>query len=488
MASLPNLVSGEYSALQGRVPALFAGEYLLPQGRIPSLLAGEYSPPTTYSLSASGGMQVSGGTSARNIVQQVVASGGCQLAGATVVAVETLNFRSDGIGITLAGKAPYRNATQHLVIAGDGVQVSGGADYRNATVHEDASGGARVSGAASISVALGNLISVQLPSFVTVIAARQGTFASLEIALPKITSEQLGFVGGVGKFDLSLPALSAELAGGSYVLAALLPSLGSSMTGAVGISAVLDTTLPRLNASSTGAATQLAELSLSVPRVKVDLVGVPGVVGSLSAALNKLGFAADAVVGARAELSVALPRIDGHLFALQQINASADITLPRPVANLAAELIEKLILVFATNTITNASTTFSDYPFNSFCEIDGRYYGAADDGLYQLEVPQESIPFSMKTGNLDFREPHQKRASDFYIDMHSQGDMVLTVSTDEGDACEYVVNGDVATLHQHRVALGKGLRGRHWQLSLAGDKDFDFNSYTVVFAPTTRRV
>lgn len=142
--------------------------------------------------------------------------------------------------------------------------------------------------------------------------------------------------------------------------------------------------------------------------------------------------------------------------------------------------------------MTYPVTTFDNFLFNSFAEINGKYYAAGAEGLVQIDVedaPQPLVPWSFATGWQDFGSVQQKRVSDFYMAMRSKGNIVLEVAVDEGEFYEYPLKPlDIETLNQRRSLVGKGLRGRYWKFRLSGDADFDFDSFMVSMANTSRRV
>lgn len=154
-----------------------------------------------------------------------------------------------------------------------------------------------------------------------------------------------------------------------------------------------------------------------------------------------------------------------------------------------------LKLVHVMNTITSAVTTFDGYPFDSYAEIGGKYYGAGPDGMYLLDAPPpapplpDSVPFVFTTGDFDYGLSVLKRMSDFYIAMRSDGDVTLRVWVDELLIGEYVLSPlDIETLKQRRSLIGKGARGRYWRFELSGDAPFDFDAYNTLVVPVSRRV
>ena len=232
-----------------------------------------------------------------------------------------------------------------------------------------------------------------------------------------------------------------------------------------------------------------AGISATLPSIKGGVTGITGVVGAISAALGKMACSLTASTGTSGTIGATLPSMMCEILGAQVVQATMNVRLPSISAQLTAEFVEQLIMTFVTNTLTTASTTFSDYPFNSFAEIDGKYYAAGPDGLYQIDVPQEDVAYKMTTGFCSHKMPTQKHASDFYMNLRSAGDITLKVAVDEGPQYSYVLSPeDISLLRQRRALLGKGLRGVYWQFELSGTKGFDFDNYTVAFAPTARRV
>jgi hypothetical protein len=263
----------------------------------------------------------------------------------------------------------------------------------------------------------------------------------------------------------------------------------ATISGTAGIIGSVAAQTPRLTTQVSGQVGGGGAIAAKLPNLTGSVSGLSGVIGAISAELASLAMSSSATVGVQATLSGSLPSMTASLGAAQTVTGSMTVSLPKVSARLTAEYTAGLILTFVTNTLSAASTTFSNYPFNSFCEIDGEYYGAAADGLYKLDVQQDSVPFKMTTGFMSFKIPQQKRASDFYMNLHSAGDITLRVSVDEGPQYAYTLSPqDVTALRQRRALLGKGLRGVYWQFELEGTKDFDFDNYTVAFAPTARRV
>lgn len=150
------------------------------------------------------------------------------------------------------------------------------------------------------------------------------------------------------------------------------------------------------------------------------------------------------------------------------------------------------VLTHVTNTNTEAVTTFDNYQFNSMTRFAGKYLAASDDGIVWLDDPAsvEEITGTITTGMLHFGSDMQKRVSDFFIAMRSEGPITLRVSTDEVQSkFEYVINPlTISTMKQRRTLIGKGLKGKYWTFELACDYSFDYDTMSIMAFELSRRL
>lgn len=466
-------------------------------GRLPAFIATQDG-PTTFSFVASGGVQF-GGQAPRSFL----------LNGQP--AYDTFSYSLVGSGGMLFGGSASVSAVQlsvHEIYPVGGVKFGGAATVTTSWLEQHPSGGIAFGGAARFvdpvrgsggiafggSAVVGELVATVSASLPKMQVALSGTITQVLTGdvvarFPRVTASLQGLTGSIGRLSAPMPALRAALVGGTYGVSSRLPGMRAQLSGHIGLVAGLSARVPQPTSSISAQFGSAGVVAARLPSVTGDVRGLVGVVGAISAKLAKMTSTAQAAVGVTASLSGRLPTVTASGVVLQTISASISARLPALSGRLTAAHAEDILLTFVTNTVTAASTTYSDYPFNSFCEINGEYFGASDTGLYKLEVEQDDVPFKMTTGFLSFQIPQQKRASDFYINMHSQGDLTLRVSVDEGEKFEYRVSAqDIALLRQRRSLLGKGIRGVYWQFELEGTKDFDFDNYTVAFAPTVRRV
>ncbi|MDR6886147.1 MULTISPECIES: hypothetical protein [Variovorax] len=119
--------------------------------------------------------------------------------------------------------------------------------------------------------------------------------------------------------------------------------------------------------------------------------------------------------------------------------------------------------VHAVNLDGFGSTTYSNYPFNSFARIGDRYYGARLDGLFELSGANDAgaqIDAAICPGKLDFGSPQQKTISEAFIGAASERPLKVKVAVPGGEFV-YQAQSSSDDLKQHRFKLGKGLKANY---------------------------
>ncbi len=143
---------------------------------------------------------------------------------------------------------------------------------------------------------------------------------------------------------------------------------------------------------------------------------------------------------------------------------------------------------YVMNTRTRGVTQYQGYNFNSFAELDGKYYGANDEGLYLLEGDTDDsalISAHIRTGLTDFGTQLKKQVHDAYIGYTTDGRLLLKViTTDAGARKEnwYALNAkEIEASSDNRFRISKGLKSVYWQFEVANvdGADFDISNMTV---------
>ena len=159
---------------------------------------------------------------------------------------------------------------------------------------------------------------------------------------------------------------------------------------------------------------------------------------------------------------------------------------------LTIRLGDTVYAAWVCNTETKAFSHYENYPFNSFFELDGRYYGVADSGVYLLEGNTDdgdAIAWRIRTGLWNLGTGKMKNVPSMYLGYRSSGDMVLKVVTTTigGDKeqnwyqLKPVSTNNVT--HEGRINLGRGLRSVYWGFELEGINGADFALETLQLFP-----
>lgn len=141
---------------------------------------------------------------------------------------------------------------------------------------------------------------------------------------------------------------------------------------------------------------------------------------------------------------------------------------------------------------TAATSTFEDYPFNSFGVIGGRAFGAKQDGVFLLEGDDDAgaaIRGSVSYGKQDFGTKTVKHMTRAYAGVSSKGTMFLKIVT-EGKEYIYAARGSSPELQQQRFDVGRGLAGNYFTFELFNKNggDFEIDSVSFFAAEFKRRI
>lgn len=148
--------------------------------------------------------------------------------------------------------------------------------------------------------------------------------------------------------------------------------------------------------------------------------------------------------------------------------------------------------VWVVNAENAASSTYSDFEFNSYARIGGRYYGLRPEGLYSLDADEDDwgpVIGRVDFGRLNFGGTEQKRVTDVYAGMSTSGTMYLRVTAD-GETYTYRSNRKSAELQTERFVPGKGIKANWLGFELVNAEDTDFELSTIEFHAIrlTRRI
>ncbi len=158
---------------------------------------------------------------------------------------------------------------------------------------------------------------------------------------------------------------------------------------------------------------------------------------------------------------------------------------------------DKIYWAYVLNTESKAASNYINFPYNSFALIDGKYYGARDNGIYLLEGADDAgtqIDAHIRSGLLDFNSTYLKRLKYAYLGYTTDGRVLLKIiDTADGVKTERhyeLVQQTADTYREARRKLGGGVKSRYWGFELANIDGADFDLESIQFMPImlTRRV
>lgn len=155
-------------------------------------------------------------------------------------------------------------------------------------------------------------------------------------------------------------------------------------------------------------------------------------------------------------------------------------------------------VAWSMNTRNQGLTRYTQYPYNSFAKLGGRYFGLTSTGLYELTGDDDAgtpVPARIRLGMFDFGTRRFKRVPEVYIGYAATGDLLLRAisvdaATGEKHAATYRVQPrSAAVTRESKFKLGAGVKSVDWDFELENINGADFDLSTIVFHPlrTDRR-
>lgn len=148
------------------------------------------------------------------------------------------------------------------------------------------------------------------------------------------------------------------------------------------------------------------------------------------------------------------------------------------------------LTTWVANARTGAVTEYSNYGFNSFAQIGGRYIATSDTGLYELTGDSDDgadIVARIRSGFQQFSGTHLGQFKSAYLGVTGGGDYILKVILTSGAEYDYAVKAEDG--RHTKINVGKGLRARYFAFELiSAGQDFDLDLVEFVPIIAQRRV
>jgi len=156
---------------------------------------------------------------------------------------------------------------------------------------------------------------------------------------------------------------------------------------------------------------------------------------------------------------------------------------------------------WVVNTINSAHSRYTNFVYNSFFKYNNELYGSNTLGIYKLTGDIDysgttitninpQIEAAITTPTIDFDKRQTKAVSDAYIYSRSYGDIIISVSVDEGELreglhCHY---DNREGLHRKRTKIPRGLKGSNWKFIVSNIDGSYFNIFGMdITAKTLKR-
>lgn len=288
------------------------------------------------------------------------------------------------------------------------------------------------------------------------------------------------------------PTLEASCVGGGVSWADLevaIPTLSATgLTGSVSTAAI---EIPKPTLAAYGPTV----VSLTVPAPLLSATCLAGSLSTLDVTLKQIALAAEGYAGTVSTVSLTLPLVELDSASYAPSVSTAELTIPLLTLTATAQGPERDVqTVLVMNADTNALTTYSNFDFNSFAEFNGVFLGASSSGIYALggDFDQAAvIAATAKLGLTDFGSEQLKRVETAYVGYTTDGSLTLKVTADEGTEYSYTLERrQTDRIHQSRVKVGKGMKGRYYQAELVNvnGADFELDDLQLISQPMRRKI
>jgi hypothetical protein len=131
-----------------------------------------------------------------------------------------------------------------------------------------------------------------------------------------------------------------------------------------------------------------------------------------------------------------------------------------------------------------ATTQYINYDFNSMVKFGDMYLGACDDGIFELDGDTDSgdyIGAYFEPIVTDFGISNPKKVRFMFLGYEAEGDLVITLSADEGDEQSYTVDSIKTGQQARRISINRNMQGRYIATKISNvlGCDFGFDSMDV---------
>ncbi|WP_027389229.1 hypothetical protein [Chrysiogenes arsenatis] len=125
-----------------------------------------------------------------------------------------------------------------------------------------------------------------------------------------------------------------------------------------------------------------------------------------------------------------------------------------------------------------ATTQFTNYAFNSFCNFGGKSIAANAQGLSSLGGDKDKttvINAYFEPIMSDWGSSYIKQIRFMYFGYEASGDLKLTVTSEDGEEEEYQIPQRKIGQQRYRVAISRRINKRYWVFRISNESGADFS-------------
>lgn len=133
---------------------------------------------------------------------------------------------------------------------------------------------------------------------------------------------------------------------------------------------------------------------------------------------------------------------------------------------------------------------FGNYDFNSLCRFGDKTFGADANGIFELDSGDldstAKIEAFFELPISDWGAGNQKRIRSIHLGMRASGELLLTLTDDNGRDHQYTAVPTQLSLKTHDVRVTAGRnngKGRYWQIRIDNIDGVDFTIDSITVYP-----
>lgn len=341
-------------------------------------------------------------------------------------------------------------------------------------------------------------VTISAPAPELVISPWRYSFA---ITAPTPTLGAIGELGvGAQAFIFTQPAtLTISGMNQPYGVIINAPAPTATSFGFQGSAFEVEAPAPTLAATGTNGSVSFALLDTYAPTLLVS--GRTDVIGGIDISATPVSMLWNTVyiegsAGNGGTVVIEAPAPELAVTAAVLAVGSVQIIVSPPLLSVfgLSTTVSTTYATWAMHTERQALSTYTNFLFNSFARFNGVMIGASEFGVFTLTGATDNgtaITGVATFGTTDFNTAKVKKLSTVYVGHRTDGELELTVNTEEINSLAYAVPTNFASgVHSMRTDVGKGLSARYWQLGVQNVAGAYFELDTIEVKPTTltRRV